>query len=174
VTVLIGRARLAAALLAVATLAGLLPALVLNHHQAPVLAGSHASGLTDAAGYFTTNASTAAVILIVAAALSAMRPSSRWALMLRAIADVALAIALAVAFVQIGVYLGSYQLQALRWLPHLPFEAGAVAMALGAYLEARSARRLTGGMLAGTVIVVVVLLTTAALLEAFATPGGRA
>jgi hypothetical protein len=76
---------------------------------------------------------------------------------------------LAVNVIPVGAAIGAYGTRILPYLPHLPLEWTAVALALAGYLHARG-RQAPGQALLAPALTLVVVLIAAAALETYATP----
>jgi hypothetical protein len=76
---------------------------------------------------------------------------------------------LAVNVIPVGAAIGAYGTRILPYLPHLPLEWTAIALALAGYLHARG-RQAPGRALLAPALALAVLLIAAAALETYATP----
>lgn len=145
-------------------------ALLLADPSRPILRPTTSTPLCDAASYLTTNASTALLILAVAAILQHLERFTRaWALLAGA-TDCLLLLALAPRFAEIGYALGTARTAGVPFFVHLPLECSAIALVTGTYLHKRRRRSLTGPTQLLTTASVLALLLLAASLEAYATP----
>ncbi|MCW2953203.1 MAG: hypothetical protein JWQ48_2373 [Conexibacter sp.] len=130
--------------------------------------------LHQAAGFFLTNGRTALVVLLGATLTAALPHGRRGWLIVTAVLDAAIVIALGMNLVLVGGALGAYGLHGVRWMPHLPLEAAGITVAIAVYLEARTTRRLTIRSGVAAAAVTLSLLAIAALVESYLAPGGLA
>lgn len=88
----------------------------------------------------------------------------------RTLTDVALIGNLALNTILVGAALGRYGPPLVPWLPHLPVEWAALAVAASGWLGARSGAIAGGRALASRLVLFLALLLTAAALETYAVP----
>jgi hypothetical protein len=88
---------------------------------------------------------------------------------IRAVHRALIALWLAVNVIPVGAAIGAYGARILPYLPHLPLEWTAVALALAGYLHARG-RQEPGRALLAPALGLTIVLIAAAALETYATP----
>lgn len=134
-----------AAALVVATLPGAAPAL--RDAFGFRLDAAEPGSMSDAASYFTTNLRVVAALMLAGWARSRC---SGLAPLLDVLAGAVIVINAAI----VGAALGAYGTPAVRWLPHLPLEWAAFALASTAYSAGLSARtRLRAASVAAAALV---------------------
>lgn len=119
--------------------------------------------------YLATNLGTCSLIVLVAVLAARLDPTRRSRALLTAATDAAITVAVAIAFLEIGEVLGSHGTASLPWLPHLPLETAAVAIACGTYLAARRGQLPTRAV-PRVLLTLAGLLVPAAGIEAFLVP----
>jgi hypothetical protein len=157
--------------LAAGLLIGLAPALAAaGRRLVPLaLAPGHPT-LSQAAVILAANLRAVALPLLGAVALNAVRARRPRAIDVRALLDVLLGLSVAANALLLALSLGGYGVGRLApWLPHVPIEFAAMAVALATYLAARrrpvsAAQLAVGAGLSGA------LLAVAAVLETYGTP----
>lgn len=128
--------------------------------------GAHALAI------FTHNLRVVALPLLGAAALAGLRCHPQPRDTLRGLLDAVLCLSLVANATLLALSLAGYGLQRLApWLPHLPVEFAALAIALDVYLTARRPGALSTRALPVAAAVCTVALALAAVLETYATPG---
>lgn len=138
------------------------PALAGSRHPHATLSGS----LADAAGILENNARGLSVPFLLVLLDFAQSRIGRHA------GDVIVTSLTAASTIPVGLELGRWQGRLLAYLPQLPFEWTALALAVNAWVVARSGH-LTTRQLAPLAAVILTLLISAACLETWATPHRR-
>ncbi|HMJ35203.1 MAG TPA: hypothetical protein VK501_14930 [Baekduia sp.] len=127
---------------------------------------------TQALSIFAHNLRVVALPLLGAAALAGLRFHPGIRDPLRAVLDAVICLSLVGNVTLLALSLAGYGLGRLApWLPHLPVEFAALAIALDVYLTARGPGALSGRLLLVAAAVCVVALALAAVIETYATPG---
>jgi ABC-type glycerol-3-phosphate transport system permease component len=120
---------------------------------------------------FTQNLRVVALPLLGAAALTGLSRHRQSRNMLRALLDAVLSLSLVANLTLLALSLAGYGLERLApWLPHLPVEFAALAIALDIYLTARRPGALSTRALLGAAALCTAALALAAVIETYATP----
>lgn len=126
----------------------------------------------QALSLFVHNLRVVALPLFSAAALSGLRCHLGVRDTLRGLLDAVLCLSLLGNVTLLALSLAGYGLSRLApWLPHLPVEFAALAIALDVYLTARRPGALSTRLLLVAAVACVVALALAAVIETYATPG---
>jgi hypothetical protein len=126
----------------------------------------------QALSIFVHNLRVVALPLLGAAALAGLRFHPGIRDTLRALLDAVLCLSLVGNVTLLALSLAGYGLARLApWLPHLPVEFAALAIALDVYLRARRPGSLSSRLLLVAAVACGVALALAAVIETYATPG---
>jgi ABC-type glycerol-3-phosphate transport system permease component len=126
----------------------------------------------QALSIFAHNLRVVALPLLGAAALAGLRCRPRVRDTLRGLLDAVICLSLVGNVTLLTLSLAGYGLARLApWLPHLPVEFAALAIALDVYLTARGGGALSTRLLLVAAGACVVALALAAVIETYATPG---
>jgi hypothetical protein len=162
--------RLAATAIAAAIAVPGALALLLADPSPPILRPTTSTPLSDAASYLTTNASTALLILALAALLQHLERFTRARSLLVGATDCLLLIALAPRLAEVGYALGTGGTASAAFFVHLPLEGSAIALVTGIYIHIRRRLPLSRRSQLLATATALALLFLAAGLEAYATP----
>src|SRR5262249_42884805 len=139
-------------------------------HQVPLGFAAPPARIADALAIYLHNARVLATPLLGAALLSWLGFRGRSLQPARALLDVFLACSVAANLALLTLSVAGYGPRRMAlWLPHLPCEFAAIAVAISTYLIARR-RPLHCAHLAAALTACAVLLVAAALLETYALP----